>query len=363
MDELNLIFNTGVKYKERLILSSNEMNGMWVYDLVKGQLVNYKKFEKEDNCYAIHRKAFLYKDEAWFIPQNGKYIAIVDLLSYEIEYMDLPYKALNEKGMSASGCVTYDGGLIDSRYLYIVPAGIDALNIVDLEKRTIKTYYGVNNGQDFLAHGFVWKNSIYLYSWKSLCFKVLNMETGEVTVEDYSHDEADTIYGEAVIDERTAVVYIGPGKDNNKITYINLKNKTKGEIVLTEFINTELAINHGEDIIFAGFQWDGVIILNKNTKKVMILELSSAHNLLVAAHIDSLKDDIFISRDGCCIYQYDDTKQLIKKELKISLSDLERIIKCEADENIWNLISRDGKIIEGIISLDTYLEKCICSQC
>lgn len=361
MDELNLRFNTGVKYKERLILSSNEINGMWVYDLIEEKLVYHSKFEKEDNCYAIHRKAFLYKDEAWFIPQNGKYIAVVNLLTYEITYMDLPYESIHEKGMDISGCLTYDGGIIEDRYLYIIPAGIDALSIVDLEKRTIKTYYGINKEQDFLAHGFIWGDSIYLYPWTSLRFKILNIKTGEIIVEDYSYGESDTIYGEAVVDEKTATVYIGPGKNNNKITYIDLKNKKKEEIVLNncidgECINTELAIDRGEEVLFVGLQWDRVLVLNKDTKRVKTIELSSDRNVLTGVHIGSLKNDVFVSRDGGCLYQYDGTQQFIEKKLKIYLSDLKHIVKCSTYEDVWKLISTDGKIIEEIMPLDTYLK-------
>lgn len=46
-----------------------------------------KSFSKEKPCFAIHKTAFLYKNEACFIPQHGEYIAVVNLETFEIDYL------------------------------------------------------------------------------------------------------------------------------------------------------------------------------------------------------------------------------------------------------------------------------------
>jgi hypothetical protein len=352
-------FNAGVKYKDKLILSSIEVNGLWVYDLILDKIVLYKKFEQEEASFAIHRKAFLYNDEAWFIPQYGNKIAIVDLNNYDISYIEIPFKQFSEEGLKKLQAKTYDGGLFNEHYLYTIPTGIDALNIIDLRDRSVQTFYNVNNNE-VLMHGFFYENKICAYS-EDLLVKRVDIKTGNVEIISCFKDN-DKKYGTACLDASSKRVYLAPL--GNVIAYIDLQNMQKHEIELPESIMTECTLDYGEEIIFWGARTDAVVILNKRTQNVEIRRLDTVLDLkdIIYIPVDSDEEKIAFSRNRQRWYRYLPKKNEFEDHLMcIDFDDVRMAVERETIEPIWKILkpTQDGILSEGNIPLEYFLEKIV----
>ncbi|MCI9560277.1 MAG: hypothetical protein HFG52_13840 [Lachnospiraceae bacterium] len=162
MSEIGLRFNAGVEYKENVYASSVYINGLFELNLITGQLRYIKKFEKEKVCFAIHRIAFLHGCEAWFIPQNGEYIAIINLETFSIQYIKPLFQQINEKAVEKINCVYYSGDIIEDRYLYLIPTNIDALLLIDMDTKELYPYYNISTPKEYFLYGTYVDHSIYL---------------------------------------------------------------------------------------------------------------------------------------------------------------------------------------------------------
>lgn len=349
-------FNAGIEYDNKLVLSSIDINGLWIYDLLQKKIVAYKRFEKERKSFAIHRKAFLYNNEAWFLPQNGEYIAIVNLCNYEISYMEMKYMNRNMKGIEMLNSKVYDGGIIEERYLYVVPSGIDTVNIIDLKEKEIITTRCIE--EDVLAHAFYWGNVLYLYGMEGK-LKKMDITTGEIeSVDLINNIDQEATYGEAVVDTKHAIAYIGPGKNNSFITCVDLKKNKKYEILLGETIQTEYAKCIGDRIWFWGCTVNKVIIYDLNTKEIEIRRLHDNNNA-VYVFIDSKHDNMVLVRDDQRLYRYGyDVDDIQQVNINIEFNDIQKIFQGNKDEKIWDILEvvEGGIIHEEDIPLQYYLD-------
>jgi hypothetical protein len=357
--KVDINFNAGVRFKNKLILSSIVVNGLWVYDILLDKIVLYKRFEQEQTSYAIHRRAFLYNDEAWFIPQYGNKIAIVDLNHYDISYIEIPFKQFSEDGLKKTQAKTYDGGIFNEHYLYMIPTGIDALNIIDLRDRSVQTFYNVNDNE-VLMHGFFYENKIYAYS-EDLLIKSIDIKTGKVEIISRFKDNAKS-YGTACLDKTMKRVYLAPF--GNAIAYIDLQNMQKHEIELPESVMTECTLDYGEEIIFWGIRTDVVVILNKRTQNVEIRRLDTVADLKDIRYIpvDSDEEKIAFSSDRQRWYRYLPKKNEFEDHLMcIDFDDVRMAVERETVEPIWKILnpSQDGILNEGDVPLEYFLEKIV----
>ncbi len=178
MKEIGLWFNAGVEYQGKVYASAVRINGLFEVDLVTEKIKYIKRFSREESCLAIHRCAFLYGKEAWFIPQNGTYIAVVKLDTLEIIYLDPPYKRINENALLAKNAVYYSGNIIGGRYLYLIPVNIDALLIVDMKTKQMYPYYNVSTPDDYHLFGGYENGCVYLFPYNGKEIIEVNLSTG-----------------------------------------------------------------------------------------------------------------------------------------------------------------------------------------
>ncbi|GFI07882.1 MAG: hypothetical protein HFI21_05015 [Lachnospiraceae bacterium] len=177
MRDLEIRFNAGVEYKGKIFASAIYINGLFSIDLNTHILTYIKCFSKEIPQYAIHRAAFLYKNEAWFIPQHGRYIAIVNLETLEIDYLEPPFQKINKSAITKINAVYYSGRIIEEKYLYLVPTNIDALLVIDLEYKKMYPYFDVTTENEFFLFGAYAKESVYLLSYSGNILKEVNLKT------------------------------------------------------------------------------------------------------------------------------------------------------------------------------------------
>lgn len=180
MAKIKLRFNAGVEYKNKIYASAININGLFQLDLTTYKVTYIKNFSKEKPCYAIHRTAFLYKNEAWFIPQNGQYIAIANLDTLEMEYLEVPYQRINENAVLQIGAVYYSGDIIGNRYLYLIPTNIDTLLLIDLEDKVLYPYYNVALDDEYFLFGTYANKSIYLFPRIGRSLVKLDLKTNRI---------------------------------------------------------------------------------------------------------------------------------------------------------------------------------------
>lgn len=134
---MNLTFFAGVEYKNKIYFSAFGVNGLFTMDLSSHRITFVKIFEKEKMKMRLHRAAFIYENEAWFIPQEAEYIACLNLESLEITYYRPPF----EQAKSLDYCLYYTGHVVDQRYLFLVPGYVDTFSVIDMKKHEIYPIY------------------------------------------------------------------------------------------------------------------------------------------------------------------------------------------------------------------------------
>lgn len=333
MKNMLVKFNAGVEYKGVLFLSSIEMNGLWRYDLNSKKMEFISKFYREENPfdnYALHRTAFLYKNEAWFIPQNGKYIAIVDLENYKMEYIPVPYKSIVFDGMSKTNAICLDAKRIDERHIMLVPCGIDSLNIVDLETKEIESYSNINEENNPYSSGVYANNKFYFLGMLGLKIYQYDRHGNKdnILIVD---DGKSNRYGQVYFNKNNNLLYIGPGKKCNFITVIDVELKNINKIIINENIQTEEVIEFGNELIgFLEYGGNRIVLLNMEDNKIRVEEIdkSATGKKEFYAYIYSNNKTIISSLTEPIIYIWNDKKDIFEAhQIEVNYKDLKNKIE------------------------------------
>lgn len=128
---INISFDAGVVVGNKLFLSEKQFNALLEIELDTGEVRYVGCFSKEKEiCTDLHRKALKYENSIIFIPQRAKYIALFNLDSYEISFVDIQRK--NRIKTLFSDC------FIDNGTLWLFPAVIEqSLLKIDLKTKEI----------------------------------------------------------------------------------------------------------------------------------------------------------------------------------------------------------------------------------
>lgn len=129
--EMDIAFLAGAKFENKIYFSAMNMNSLFCFDCDTHDVKYIRDFDKESIKECIHSCACLYKDTIWFIPWEGKYIAKVDVKTYQIEYLEIP----EFNGYGYRDFVVYK-----EKYLFLIPSGISVehLLMVDMDNFTIE---------------------------------------------------------------------------------------------------------------------------------------------------------------------------------------------------------------------------------
>ena len=181
MGKINISLIAGVEYHGKLYASAKEINGLFCLDLKTQELVFIKRFSMEKEVRGVYRNAFLYKNEAWFIPGRGQNIAIVNLDTLKIEYCEFPFRKKNRKVVSQmrgiDSSIYVSGGIIAHQFLYLIPLNVDALIIVDMKKKEFYPYYDAVEPDGHLLSGTYAKGNIYILPRKGNNLIEINLKT------------------------------------------------------------------------------------------------------------------------------------------------------------------------------------------
>lgn len=180
MIKTNIKFWAGVEYKDKLYAVSPQINGLFQLDLATKEMTYIKKFLKEESPLEIYWNAYLYKKEAWFTPGKGKYIAVVNLETFDIRYYDLPFIRRNNMDKLIIQSVYYSGGIINKRFLYLIPSNVDTLLLIDLEKKQFYPFYDVAKPKECLIYGSYFNQKIYMIPYIGKELVVVNLHTKQI---------------------------------------------------------------------------------------------------------------------------------------------------------------------------------------
>lgn len=180
----------GVEYKDKIIFSSTYINGLFELDLNTRKVKFIKTIEGEACEAHLFRKAFLFGEEAWFIPQRANHVICVDLNTYDIEYFELQYNRKFEESKEYLYYYAYiDGLIVNERYLYCIPNGLDSLLVVDMLEHHVSSINVFNDPEKDLMYGaYFYQESVHLLSQKGLLDKIIRVEKNDIEEKKWKFD-------------------------------------------------------------------------------------------------------------------------------------------------------------------------------
>lgn len=337
MNFINLRFNAGVEYNGKIYASAIFVNGLFQLDLYTHEVIRICKFIKEDSCYAIHRKAFLYKNEAWFIPQNGKYIAVVNLVSFEINYLNPPFTKINKYAVSQTNAMYYSGEIIENKFLFLVPVNIDALLLIDLEKKELYPYYNVQEDDEYFLYGIYKEGYVYLFPFNKNRVIEINLRTNER--KKYIWKDDFFVHKQGIY--CNGRLWFSPYNSENILSF-DLVKKTKEEIPLGKFYNLECTYDEiaveENNVFFIPFQANKILKYNTDKRNFSEIYLDNdiLENGLNGFRKLYSKDKIILasySQSVLLIYdKHQDKFQKIKIRIKKNKLEFEEFLRSDVYE-------------------------------
>lgn len=140
----------GVEYQNSIYFSSMYFNALCKMDLETNEVEILKIFEKEPMYSRLYRQAFLYGNEAWFIPQRAKYITCVNLDTLDISYYDVPFHTEIEETDKYTYCRYHTGVFVEKDKLCIFPYDADLVLVIDMKSHMITPIYEISNRENYM---------------------------------------------------------------------------------------------------------------------------------------------------------------------------------------------------------------------
>lgn len=282
-DTILVSFTCGVQYQDKIYLAAANMNALFVYDLKTNQLRYLTSFMREQQTQYLFRKAFLNKNEAWFIPERAQYIVSVNLESLDMQWISLDYHWVDyEETLKCASA-----GVYLDKYLYTVPYGIDSVMIIDMETKQAKVFYDICSDEEKYAGAYYDNNVLWFTPWKGNQVLGLNVDTGEKIRRSWSYGNA--MFCEPVIDKGRNQVWYMPAQANyilaNDIHGIEIKrlsfeNRTYSKIPLEIDFHSYYGKIVEDRLFILPFDGENIIQIDLKTNKLMCYPIVNTKAIL-----------------------------------------------------------------------------------
>ncbi len=179
-DKVKLNFLAGVQVEDNIYFSAWNMNGLFKYNPEQEQCDFLKIFPGEEN-WGLHSEAILYKNTIWFIPRASERIAIVDLFTLDITYLDLPEYGHRPEGHVPP--IRMRGFYINGEnFLFLIPVAYKLFLKIDMEKREIVNVENWGGDEYARAVGVRIQDRLMIYI--NCCNEIREMDliSGEYTI-------------------------------------------------------------------------------------------------------------------------------------------------------------------------------------
>lgn len=164
MVEYSVNIACGAEIDNKIYMSSISLNGLFEYDLEEKQLRYLSPFLKESPCHAIHRGAVSCDDEVWFVPQHGKYIAVLNRKNGKIDYITPEYEKSFLSPLDKHPTISYCYGKFEESKLYMLPAAVDAVNIIDMKTKQVQAVRNVIAAGEYISAGIYHDGIIHAFT-------------------------------------------------------------------------------------------------------------------------------------------------------------------------------------------------------
>jgi hypothetical protein len=342
----------GVEYKGKIIFSSFYFNGLCEMDIVTGNIDVVKLFEKEKMISRLHRHAFLYGNEAWFIPQEGKYIACVNLDTGDVMYYDVPCKYENPNRIKAVYTKYWYGVVFDRRYVCLIPKDVDTLSVIDMKEHRIIPLYQIKHDVELIAgvsYESGWIHVLFNDSDRLLKIELLSGRIEEKVLDTVVKGEYCMFNGITYMSERQARKLMIYNPDKESLCSYVLDNKSDVYYGIVELENSWL---------YLPFVANNFMLVDKLSKKVEKKNYGHGDIFSICANrvvlLDTSNGAVYIVMGGkdCMVELLDDNIKIHDMSIndsKLAHQYLELIKAADKVEDMLTAMKEnDTEIIETL---------------
>ena len=154
----------GVEFNNKIYMSSIILNGLFEYDIQRESLKYISPFVEESAYYALHKGCLAYGDEIWFIPQHGKKIAVFNTKTEGLSYIKPEYEKEYKSPLDNLPTISYSYGTYETNMLFILPASIDAVNIINMKTKKVESINNVLNQGEYFSAGIYHDGLIHAFT-------------------------------------------------------------------------------------------------------------------------------------------------------------------------------------------------------
>ena len=359
---IRLGFFAGVEYNNRVYFSAYMHNGLYEMDLVtkKVRLVTF--FEQEEYLHYLHREAFIYKNEAWFMPCLGKYIAKVNLDTFDISYYNFSVQK-NAENTERPYYTFICGKKFDDNKLCFIPRNIDTVVIIDMETSEIRE---INNAIDpekeCTMDALVLGEELFIFFRENEYYKRINL---------CSQEKKDFKISNRIwsIEKNGNEVWMMTEESQKMIHYDLKSKKIVHKIDLGGKKKYRGIISNGKEIICLPICAPGFLrvdVVVGDMFEDIPVEVQLAEDPVKIMMVDSEKNKYFTIGEKGLLSEISEKNQMIYSKIEILEKDfwgvLSKYIKTKEEWSLWYkgiVASGVGDYLgaNGMIKLIKYMDK------
>lgn len=359
MNKFKIAFNAGVEYNDKLYISAKDINGLFEYDLKEKTARYICNFSKESGFHALHCTAMLIGQEAWFMPEFGEYIAVVNLNTFDITYIKVPYQECNSE--CGDNIKYYSGGVFKDKYIFCVPTAVDTLAVIDIDTKDVEEYYIENKLESYFLYGYYYQGKISLISDNSDRALEVNLENHSII--EKKHPYETQFFKGIVFDDEEKKVWYAPGKAD----YIQCEDIISGSIEKIEIdrgniddgIMTNRVASYDDSLFFCGWDSDVIIRLFKSDNSIKYYKLN--RNQKYKYRPLASMNYIILIEDGNTVFilnKVTDEFEHFDMEIETDLLSEQLAGLDLKPENLYG----DSIYKECFYGLDYFMKKCIAKE-
>lgn len=217
--------NAGVEYRGKVYFSSfNPVGCLFCFDIEKGTTTFIKQFSVEVSQGMCHMDAFLYGNNAWFIPWDARRLVCVNLDSFEDEYFEIKcHDYANEHAFA-------DYLFFEDDKLILTPCGhrLDTMVIVDLKRHSIEEFPHVIPKVKCIG-AYIWEDKLHFLSIYGEEISLFDLK--KMQAEHLCEKDENTGWKYSSLIQNASSVYLIPREADN-VQVIDLHTNVRRQIML-----------------------------------------------------------------------------------------------------------------------------------
>lgn len=351
-----------VEYKDGVFFIPPYINALFRFDLETKQteLVKILGIPNKENMY---RNAYKFKNNAWFIPWESKYILYINLDTLHVRFYEIPYKNINSKGLRTYPHAYYFSSVkIGEKFIFLTPTGTDTAVLINMENSEFKIFEEIIDFErEILWGSAVIGDNVFMSPCSGNRMISLNFKTGEVKSYPWRFDAKQ--YSGMYAEEDK--LFFCPNRANNLLIF-DLKREAYEKVYLGELFNENYS--YLELIVVDGCLWllpwfSRYILMYDFNKKEWKYRKKDDEicyiNDTEYRMIDYEKAPLFVTcRTGYISKYQKDLKEFINMPVYIDIEPIRNYVSKNLKEINDKFTNEQYMGFEQYIGLDNYLTIC-----